>query len=137
MSTSALRVLIGFLVAPGLPALVVYLIGLFFVADWEAAFGPKILAMLGYLTALLIGVPVYFVLQRKGISSLAAYLAFGALVGLSCYVLFFGLWALLSWQTYPEHALLLLKNSVVSGVIAVVYATVSSLVFWLIAIKSK
>lgn len=135
MSASALRALIGFLVAPGVPALVLYLAGLLFFADWEAAFGPRILAMLGYVTALVIGVPVYFVLQRKGITSLIAYLAMGALIGLACYVLFFGVWTLLSWQTYPEHALLLLKNSAESGVIAVVYATVASAVFWLIAIK--
>lgn len=135
MNTSALRALIGFLVAPGVPALVLYLIGLLFVSDWETAWGPKILAVFGYLAALVIGVPVYFLLQRKGISSLMAYLVLGALIGLVCYALFFGLWALLSWKTYPEHALLLLKNSVKSGLIAVVYATVASAVFWLIAIR--
>jgi hypothetical protein len=119
------------------PALVLYLIGLLFVSDWEAAWGPKILAVLGYLAALIIGVPVYFLSQRKGINSLMAYVVLGASIGLACYALFFGLWALLSWKAYPEHTVLLLKNSVVSGVIAVVYATVASAVFWLIAIRRR
>ena len=132
---SGLRALIGFLVAPGAPALLLYLAGLFFVADWEAAWGPKILAMFAYLVALIIGVPVYFLLQRKGINSFTAYLIMGALIGLVFYVLFFGIWALISWQSYPEHALMLLKNSVRSGVIAVVYAAVASVVFGLIAVR--
>jgi len=132
---SGLRGLIGFLIAPGVPALFLYLAGLFFVADWEAAWGPKILAMFAYLVALIIGVPVYFLLQRKGINSFMAYLILGALIGLAFYVLFFGIWALISWQSYPEHAILLLKNSIRSGVIAVVYAAVSSVLFWLIAVR--
>lgn len=132
---SGLRALIGFLIAPGAPALLLYLTGLFFVADWEAAWGPKILAMFAYLVALIIGVPAYFVLQRKGINSFTAYLVMGALIGLAFYVLFFGIWALISWQSYPEHALMLLKNSVRSGVIAIVYAAVASVVFWLIAVR--
>lgn len=134
---SGLRALIGFLVAPGAPALLLYLVGLFFVADWEAAWGPKILASFAYLVALIIGVPVYFLLQLKGINSFMAYLILGALIGLAFYVLFFGIWALLSWQSYPEHAVLLLKNSVRSGLIAIVYAAVASVVFWLIAVRQS
>jgi hypothetical protein len=133
--TSALRALIGFLVAPSVPALALYLIGLLFVSGWEAVWGPKILAMFGYLAALVIGVPIYVILQRKGINSLKVYLGLGALIGLGYYVLLFGIWALLSWQTYPEHTLLLLKNSIKSGGVAVVYATITSAVFWLIAIR--
>jgi len=108
---------------------------LFFVADWEAAWGPKILAIFAYLVALVIGVPVNFLLQREGINSFIAYLILGVLIGLAFYVLFFGIWALVSWQSYPEHAILLLKNSVKSGVIAVVYAAVASVVFWLLAVR--
>ncbi len=136
MGTTTSRALIGFFVAPGVPALALYLIGLFFVADWEAAWGPRLLGMFGYLAALVIGVPVYFLMQRNGVNSFTGYLLLGALIGLCCYAVFFGIWALLSWQSYPEHALLLLKNSIPSGVIAVVYATVASAVFWLIAIRT-
>lgn len=135
MSTSSLRALFGLLVAPGGPALVLYLIGLLFVSDWEAAWGPKILAVVGYLAALVFGVPVYFLLQRKGISSLMAYLIVGAAIGLLCYGLFFGLWVLTSSKMYPEHALVLFKNSLKPVLIAVVYATSASAVFWLIAIR--
>ncbi|PHV09707.1 hypothetical protein [Chitinimonas sp. BJB300] len=135
MTAAKLRVVIGFFVSPGVPALFLYLIGLIFYSSWEAAWGPNILAICGYLAAFIIGVPMYFILKRKNISSLKAYLILGALVGFIFYVVFFGLWVLLSWQKFPEHALLILKGSVRSGIIAVVYATVASAIFWLISIK--
>jgi hypothetical protein len=91
--------------------------------------------MIAYLVALVIGVPVYFFCQQKDIHSFHAYLILGALVGLTFYILFFGVWALMSFQSQPEHVLLLLKNSIRSGVIAVAYATLSTMVFWLIAIR--
>jgi len=126
----------GFLIAPGLPAILLYLLGLLFVADWEAAWGPSILAILAYLGALIIGVPVHFVLQRKGINGYMAYLILGSVIGLTIYTLFFLIWALFSWQSYPEHTIILLKDSVKSGVISVVYAAISSTVFWLITVRT-
>lgn len=132
---SGMRVLVGFLVAPGVPALLLYLIGLFFVPAWEAAWGPKILVIFAYFIALVMGAPAFFVMRQKGINSFIAYLVMGVLIGLVFYVLFFGVWALISWQSYPEHALILLKESLRSGVIAVVYAAVASVIFWLIAVR--
>ena len=68
-------------------------------------------------------------MDLQGINSFMAYLIMGALIGLAFYVLLFGIWALISWQSYPEHALMPLKNSLRPSVIAVVYATVASIVF--------
>lgn len=132
---SALRALVGFLVAPGIPALALYLIQLIFVAPWEAAWGAKILALFAYLSALLFGVPVYFVLQRKQATSAMAYFALGASIGLGCYALFFGALVLFNWKAYPDHALALLKNSAGSAATAAVYGSIASLIFWFIAIR--
>lgn len=135
MSRSVLRALIGFLVAPGLPALVLYLINLIVVSHHEALLLAAVLATLAYLSALIVGMPLHFLLQRKGINSLMAYLILGALIGLTCYLLFFGIEALLSLKTYPKHALLLLANSGKSGAMAIAYSSVASLIFWFIAIR--
>lgn len=135
MSRTVLRALIGFLVAPGLPALVLYLINLVVVSHQEALLLAAVLATLAYLSALIVGMPVHFLLQRKSINSLIAYLILGAMIGLTCYVMFFGIEALLSLKTCPEHALLLLKNSGKSGVMAIAYSSVASLIFWCIAIR--
>ncbi len=131
------RIALGLILAPGIPALFLYFVGLIFVSGWEAAWSPKFLAAFGYLVALIFGIPAFYYLQRKGINSFQAYLILGALIGLTFYLLFFGIWALLSWQPYPEHAILLLKNSIKSGIIAIVYATVTSAVFWLITIRGQ
>jgi hypothetical protein len=135
MSTAALRALVGLLVAPGIPALILYLIQPIFVARWEAEWGAKVLVLFAYLSALVFGIPVYFVLQRKQVTSLGAYVALGASIGLACCVLFFGSLVLLNWKAYPDHALALLKNSAGSAVMAVVYGSIASLIFWFIAIK--
>lgn len=135
MSKSRQRALVGFLVAPVVPALVLYLVQLIFVPRWEAEWGVKILVLFAYLSALVMGIPMYFVLQRKQVASVLAYTVLGAVIGLACYALFFGLLALMNWTAYPDHALLLLKNSVGSGVMAVSYGAVASMIFWLIAIR--
>ncbi|TVQ82004.1 MAG: hypothetical protein EA357_11025 [Micavibrio sp.] len=89
------RVLIGFLVAPGLPALLVYLTVLFLGNDaWSSSFVPVVLAIIAYVYAWALGIPAYILLRRKGVDRFAVYLALGALIGLSqAYVLSFGYFA--------------------------------------------
>jgi len=125
--------MVGFLVAPIAPALVFYLVQLIFVPPWEAAWGMKILVPFAYLSALVMGIPVYFVLQRKQVASVLAYTVSGAVIGLACHAMVFGSLALMNWKAYPEHALLLLKNSAGSGVLAVSYGAIAGLVFRLVA----
>jgi len=132
MNSTAMRALIGFLVAPGVPALAFYLMNM----NGEAS--PLILFIFGplaYAAALILGLPTYLVLQRKGIHSLWAYLILGAAIGLAFAVLFFGIQALLSWSSAREHAVALLQSSGRAVVFTVVYAVVASALFWLIAIK--
>lgn len=131
----SLRLAFGFLVAPGVPALALYLVSQATLASQEAYVWPVILVICAYLAAAFVGIPMHMVLSRRGTSSLKMYVLAGAFVGLAFYILFFGGWALLDWS--PEHTPLLVKNSFRSGVVSIVYAAVSSGLFWLIAIRQQ
>lgn len=135
MKESTLRVLLGFFVAPGAPALALYFINLVVVSRQEALLQGLILAALGYVAALVLGIPAYLMMKRKCAVGLSSHLIVGALIGLIFYVLYFGLWGFISYQSYPDHAIALIKNSMMAGVVAVVYAAVASGLFWWIAIR--
>jgi hypothetical protein len=104
-----LRVILAFLLAPGVPGVLLYLLGRF--KGYGAIVGPFLLSPFAYAAALVIGLPVYLGLRRKGMRSLAAYLLSGAAIGLLVAVLLFGTQALLSWSSAHEHAVALLGNS--------------------------
>ena len=130
-----LRVILAFLLAPGVPGVLLYLLGRF--KGYGAIVGPFLLSPFAYAAALVIGLPVYLGLRRKGMRSLAAYLLSGAAIGLLVAVLLFGTQALLSWSSAHEHAVALLMNSPGSVVVAVGYAVVASGFFWLIGVRES
>ena len=137
MSASALRVMIGFLLAPGVPALIIYVVTLLSNTRGEATWSAQIFAAVAYLLAFVVGVPVYFYLQRRGINSFTAYAALGAAIGLLCIVLGFVPYALLGdWTTNHDEAFTLLKTAAALAVPAIISGGVGSAVFWLIAIRS-
>jgi hypothetical protein len=132
MKSTAVRALVGFLVAPAAPALALYLVNM---NRESAPLLPLVLLPFAYAAALIFGVPLYLVLRRKGIGDLWAYLLLGAAIGLVSAALIFGIQALLSWSSAHEHAVALLRNSGRSIVLAVVYAAAASGLFWLIAVR--
>ena len=67
--------------APALPAVLFYLWGVLKGYGDAAVAGPGLLLPFGYVGALVIGLPTYLVLQRRGSHGLGAYLALGALIG--------------------------------------------------------
>lgn len=133
--SSGLRTIAGFAIAPGVPALILCLLQN--IPHQEALLLGIILITCAYVAALLLGVPMHLLLRRKNLRGFVPYLTTGALIGLTFYVLLFGIWALASYWTFPEHAILLLRNSIMSGVVAVVYAAVAAALFWAIAIGRK
>ena len=137
VNSSRLRVILGFLVSPGVPALGLYLINLCLVSREEALLAGVILATLGYAAAVIIGMPAYFIMRKKSPVGLRSYLMVGGLIGLWFYLLFFGVWGLVSYQSAPEHAIALIRNSGVAGLTAIGYASVASGTFWLIAIRKN
>jgi len=136
MSKTA-RAWTGFLVAPSVPGGLQYLFGLLKGYGDAAIVGPLLLAPFAYAAALIIGVPVYLLLQRKRVHGMSAYLAIGAAIGATVVVLIFGTEALFSWTSAREHAVGVIRNSVAYMVVGVIYATVASTVFWLIAVRQQ
>jgi hypothetical protein len=135
--THTARAWSGFLVAPVVPAGFLYLFGLLKGYGDVAIVGPLLLAPFAYAAALVIGVPVYLLLQRKGVHGVGAYLALGAAIGATVVVLMFGTEALFSWTSAREHALGLIRNSGGYMVVAIVYAAIAAAVFWLIAVRGQ
>jgi hypothetical protein len=136
MSTTTLRTLVGFLIAPGGPALIVYLVSMMWGSRGEATWSAEVFAVVGYGAALVIGVPLYFLLQRKGIGGLVPYLVLGGLIGLICIILGFIPYAFLGdWRGNQEQAFSLLKTAAGIAVPAIISGVIASAVFWLIAIR--
>jgi hypothetical protein len=136
MSLSTLRTILGFLLVPGAPALLLYWINPALGAEALELLG-LILGWLGYAAAIVVGVPTYLLLSRKRVFGLGSYLADGALAGLIFYVLFFGFLGLTGYQSSLQSVFLLIVDSFMSGVVAIVYACVASGLFWLIALRGR
>lgn len=133
--TQAARAWVGFLVAPVVPGVFQYIYGLIKGYGDAAIVAPALLVPFAYAGALIIGVPVYLVLQRKGVHGLGAYLALGAAIGAAVVALTFGTEALFSWSSAREHAVGVIRNSGGYMLVAMVYAAIASAVFWLIAVR--
>ncbi|TVQ83809.1 MAG: hypothetical protein EA357_05135 [Micavibrio sp.] len=133
---SKLRVLLGFWVAPGIPALLFYFyFYALFDSAMEAFFLPVIFAFFAYLVVWVFGIPGYFLLQKKGISSFTAYLVLGMCIGLTVPV---GLSISMVWSMDSEYALSVFTGAVLGfGKTAVVYAVIASAIFWLIAVRKN
>jgi hypothetical protein len=134
--TQTARAWVGFLVAPGVPAILLYLWGLHKGYGDAAVAGPGLLVPFGYVGALVIGLPIYLVLQRRGNHGLGAYLALGALIGVVVVAVMSTAEALLSWNAL-QCAKAQFGVSVRFTVIAAIYAMISSAVFWLIAVRGQ
>jgi hypothetical protein len=134
--TQTARAWIGFLVAPGVPAILLYLWGLYRGYGNGAIVGPFLLVPLAYASALIVGGPVYFLLQRKGVAGFGTYVALGAAIGVVVVLLLGGAQVLLGVPT-KDYAMAILKGSRNEIVVALVYAAIASGLFWLIAVKPQ
>jgi uncharacterized membrane protein YqaE (UPF0057 family) len=126
------RGLIGLIVAPSLPALAFHLIGLMLGAKDDSILISIILTMLGYMAAIVIGLPTHVLMTKRNIRSLKAYVIMGAAIGLTVYIAFF---SLTSYQSYQGSVLLMIRNFYTTGIVAIGYAIVASGLFWLIAVR--
>ena len=132
-----LRAICGFLVAPLLPSVAVYLIaaGL---GDPHPLWGAVLFGYLGYGAAFCLGAPAYFFLHGRG-SSCASYAWAGAAIGAAIGVAF-SLVVFLShlasgWTAVTAGASDIVANSVRVTGVGALSGAMSSVVFWLIAVK--
>jgi hypothetical protein len=130
-----LRVLLGFLIAPAVPALIVYAAEATRLASTDAMKAAMAVGVFGYLSALVLGVPAFFLLRWASRTGPVAYLMTGALIGLACYIVLFLPGAIQNWQGNPEGAALMIRNTAGFALLAVAAGLVAALVFWAITAR--
>jgi hypothetical protein len=123
------RLILGFLVAPGVPACLLLLFNLFAGYGNASIVGPLLLMPLGYIAAIVVGGPVYQALKWRRIDSLHGYLVAGALTGPTFYVLFTIL------TSYPGTIMAVFQRSPGPMLMAFGYSITSAFLFWVIAIR--
>jgi hypothetical protein len=131
------RAWIGFLVAPLLPGVLLYMWGLYKGYGSAAIVGPLLLVPIAYVAALIIGGPVYVLLERKGIVSLGAYIGLGVAIGLIAVMLLTLGQVLLGSPSAGGYASAVIKGARGDVAVAMVYAAIASAAFWLIAVKRR
>lgn len=134
MATSIPRLLLGFLLAPGIPVLVLYIINLQLVPRNDAEFGAVMFFLMAYIAALLVGIPAYCLARRLRVSALRGYALLGALAGLVFHALILISFAPPFSLAQAERLLLLTKNSGTGAIVAAAYAAASGALFWVIAV---
>jgi hypothetical protein len=118
------------------PAVLFYLWGLHKGYGDAAVAGPGLLVPFGYVGALVLGSPIYLILQRRGSHGLGVYLALGASIGAVVVAVMSTAEALLSGKAL-QYASAQIWLSVRFMVIAAIYAMISSAVFWFIAVRGQ
>ena len=116
-----IRAVVGFLVAPAVPGALLYVYGLTQGYGAAAIVAPGLLMPFGYVAALMIGIPTYICLDRKGVRGLSTYVFGGVLIGAG----FDSLLNLLTSPYVPFGEVL----------VATVYAAISAAVFWSLAVR--
>jgi hypothetical protein len=137
--TRTSRVWIGFLVAPGVPAILLYVFGRLWGYGNAAVAGPMLLAFPAYALALILGLPAHQLLQKRGLKGIGTYAGSGAAIGLASVVAITVIQMIVAWTWTPDNsrALSLWRYSGRYMVIATLYAAIAGAAFWLIAIRER
>jgi hypothetical protein len=120
----SMKVLAGFLIAPAGPGALLYVYGLAKGYGTAAIVGPLLLIPVAYFAALVIGVPLYRLLDRKRVRRCLAYTLGGGLVGLVGSLLL-NTPAIDSFGYLPPGDLL----------VGAIYGAISATAFWGIAVR--
>jgi hypothetical protein len=129
-----LRTVLGFLVAPISPGLMIVVLGAVFAfgKSSEGIWIIKLSAMLGYPIAVVLGVPLYFFFRSRGWNGLLVYTMAGALLGVLIYLITIPLGGYSSnglpglSERFSNTALVYIPLGMICGAVA-------ALSFWLIA----
>ena len=134
---NARRVIVGFVIAPAVPALVVLALQAGAIAQGRAEWGTSLFAVLGYATAVVVGLPAFLLLRRRLATSFVKYAALGTAIGVVPACVLFLPDVVAGWDARHEHAVLLLGNLWRAALGGAVLGCVSAVVFWLVAIRTK
>jgi hypothetical protein len=133
--TRIARTWTGFLVAPIVPAVLLYFYGCLKGYGNAAIVGPALLTPFAYGSALALGVPANLFLRHRGVNGLGVYVALGSAIGVVAVVILRGSEVIANWTSAHEHALALLRNSGSDILVAAIYSAVATACFWLIAVR--
>lgn len=133
MSASKFRVTFGFLISPAVPALMIYVWQILAAKKTDAEWGATVFLIIGYIAALVLGIPTYLLFRYRGIASLRAYVSTGFVMGMLAGILVFLPDVIKNWSSNHQHAVLILINGLpLMGGIA---GLLASGIFWLIAVR--
>lgn len=125
MKIKTCRLLLGLIIAPFFPALIVFLIESSLAASSDTIlYHTYILGILGYIATLTVGMPLYLILKIKNLHTFKNYV-------LICSILA----ALFPFVIDFPHYLSLDKIIITNHLLGFVYAFVVSSLFWIIQNK--
>jgi ABC-type amino acid transport system permease subunit len=131
------RLVIGFLVSPGAPALLVYLFYLCFLPSGEASTMGLIYFFFAYIAAIVMGYPFYRYARKHSLTTPRQFALLGAAAGGIAYLSIVGLWALLVALSSPFEAIMIFANTALIGIGAASYAAAAAAVFWTIVVRPR
>lgn len=135
MTTTKPRVLLGFVLAPGIPGGVAGLLAAVLRSDLASL--AFMLAFLAYVAAIAIGLPAYLYAHARGLGALKRTTVLAANVGLVAYVLIAGFVTLMNAMASPVNAILHFLAALMLLLVPIVYAVAVVWLFWLIAFRGK
>jgi hypothetical protein len=133
--TSLQRVVLGFAIAPALPAQIIVALAILQGSSDGLTFAVSILSLIGYGVSPVFGVPGYLLLKRYGITGLHVYLCCGCLVGFAAGVFIFS--PDLVARGRVDLALQLLNNIYRYILFGGLSGLFSGGLFWIIAVRSN
>ena len=126
-----LRVLLGFLVAPGVPGLLATLLAA--VLRRELILVMGMLTFLAYIAAVVVGVPAYLFARARGLEALKKSARLVVNFGLGAYVLIAGFVTLMDATASPFKAVMAFLASLLLLLVPAFYAACSLWLFrWIV-----
>ena len=125
------RLIAGFMVAPSLPALLLFAIEMYLDTS-NSQFVAGFFAFVAYLAMLILGIPGYFLMRKCELNSLGAYLILGLVIGGLSYVVVLSF--LLGMVAFPS---LVFMNSIGMAPVGMAFGAIACGAFWLIALTGK
>jgi hypothetical protein len=135
MSKRLLRIALGFIISPTVPALAAYAWEIIAGHEGEGRWACALFLAFGYLAAAIFGIPTYLIFLSRRNVGVAAYLSAGALIGALAVVLFFAPEVWVNWNSNRTHAVALLHNGL--PILGGISGAIAAGVFWFIAVRAN